>query len=133
MPQRFTEPTLALLLALAVIGGAWGAGAVAAWQVLRGKRVGWAFVVAYLLVGAFIGGLTYLLGAGALFMGEPDRVLVWSMLAGVAGTLALVAKDFGARFILRRAGWEMRTEIYPIPRREGDEHDPRDDSEYRGG
>lgn len=107
MPDKMIDFSLFALVLISMIAGGMGGAAVAGHHVLRGRALSFAYVLAYLVVGAVIGLIAALVGIVYAGMGQGEHVLMISLIAGAAGSMLLAAGNLSLRFILHRLGVEV--------------------------
>lgn len=106
--MNIKEDALAIVYLVAAVSGASGACLVAAHKVLHGRNISILIFVAYAIVGAVlsVAMVSYLF----VFMRpqmDLSEIVLYSIVAGVTGSMALAGTNMTARFIMRRLGIEV--------------------------
>lgn len=113
MPHRLLHDPLFALLLIAFGGGALGGAGVAAIHTIRGRRLSIMLILSYIVFGAVIGILFYLV---APFIGldnsTPDGVLRGSIFMAFMAVVVLASRDLGFRFTIKQLGLRGKIEIY---------------------
>jgi hypothetical protein len=114
MPDKQISTFLAIIYVVASISGAAGGCLVVAHHVLRGRNVTHLFVAAYSFVG-FVFGIAGVIVLSAMDVNLTfERAVLFGLIFGASGSVALASANLSARIILRRLGVEVDIEVRRI-------------------
>ena len=105
-----------ILYAIAAITGMIGGCAAGSHQILRGKELRVAVVIAYGIIGLFLGLLSF---AYANYLNVAltfDKLVFSCLLSGFAGSVILASTNLTARWVLKRLGIEVTLNIKEAPK-----------------
>lgn len=112
--KNFEQPDLliAVLYAVAAISGGLGGCAAASHYLTHTRYHRLPFIIAYILLGIVFGVVTF---AVMLVYGyDPQNihyVVLWSLVGGSAGSIALASANFTARLIFQKLGIELQVTV----------------------
>lgn len=113
--DKILDFATSVLYAIAAISGCLGAGAVAGYDVLRGKPMRLSYIAAYAIIGLVLGLINMAYGtAMGLHANDLDSVIGSSIILGAAGTIALASMNISSKWIFRRLGVEVELNVKRI-------------------
>ena len=118
MPDRFlallSDTSLLLLYIIAAIAGGLGGCGAAAFYATHNASVRMIFVVAYIMLGMVFGIIALAVAATWEFtpnVSTLHELILYAVLSGAAGSLALVSANATIMILLRRLGIELQITI----------------------
>lgn len=113
--QRSSEVVVGLMFVVAAIAGSSGACLVIANKIMHGRMLPVMVAAAYAIVGAVMG-VAFIAYVFVFWNDQFEiaEVVLYSMIAGGIGSLALAATNLTSRFIMRRLGIEVDISVKRI-------------------
>lgn len=119
LPDSVEDMEQAIKLLVAVVAGAAGGGLIISHQIMRHKVVPAIVIVAYMIVGAVLATAmaAYMYTFGNTDMALPEVVL-YGIVSGAMGSVALGLTGITMKFFLRRLGLELDVTIKQLEDKE---------------
>lgn len=126
MPTKGPDFLVLLWYSIAAIsGGLGGCSAAATLTLTNRKQAVLSFFIAYALIGATVGMLTYGFGhMVGIDIKDTESLVLWSLLCGTAVPLAVLSQNLVAKVVLEKLGVEVQVTLRKPKSEERRRHEP---------
>lgn len=109
------------LIMVATVSGLLGGCGAISYRIISGKELGLIVVLSYLILGAVLGGMTFVILSLFSLNASIETILLLSGLMGAGSSATVAAMRTGMRLFLKYRGIEIKVEVHEKNNRNDDD------------